>query len=926
MSKMKWRMVALIAAALCASGARAGEVTLQYLGAFRAAEIPYGGSALSYCDEGNSGLGSLYTYRAGMSSGMYEYDLPAPLAWTARDPSILPKANVLQGPVSSVGPHGLEYLPGMGEQTSGKLYFGSSGGSGSSPTHGYMDLDFTNIQGAWELSGVDDRRVGHYVFEVPESWRTNVGGKPLVTGFGWAPYGKGPDLYAYDPFPAQGVLPATKLLEYDSSHTMTGWDTADAWEAGAWVQVESDSAVLIAGKKVIDGVPRAQILFYHPDDFVSVLGGGNVYDPQPYKAISVEDKMFGSGSTITGMAYDRAGNVLYAVDPIDSYWGLAIHAWQVVNDLAVPHPGDANQDDKVDWDDYTILADHCGLVGVAGFADGGWVVGNFNDDDVVDEDDYGVWQANYGYDGESVPEPALLLLLGAGGALLVAAKRRRAGIGGGAPAVAWLVAIALLAAAVSGPARAEDYDWVTPMRHVHADYQDRTVPAIQGTIAQFGDSITVTQAYFEPLRYAHTNVSPQDQVKLDWLQSYIYQPCWGWYGGAYGSTGGTTVSWGLENMDTWLSGLNPEVALIMWGTNDLYQGPAPPRYTEYLSFIVQKCKDNGTVPILFTIPPSHSWDATAHVAAAREVAATERIPLIDYYDEIVTRRPHNPPVDTWDGADPMWDGYSGYEVPTLIACDGIHPSNWSAGQRNFDEEEGLNKNGFTLRNYLTLQKLYEVYEEVLDRPAPPPLPPVGQITYDLQYVGEGKFGFTFTIHGNDFQEKAFGADVTIEITDGGGIDVAASTFLEPFLSHAEVLIAAEDMYHIEAGTGLGSAYEQVDLAYVVTDGDLHGSGTVARDGADYPVDVDVSLPEFGDANLDGCVDGLDYNTWSLHYLEAAGWTEGDYNGDAIADGLDYNVWSLNYQVGCAGAAVPEPATLGLFAAGALLVLRRRRRA
>ena len=82
----------------------------------------------------------------------------------------------------------------------------------------------------------------------------------------------------------------------------------------------------------------------------------------------------------------------------------------------------------------------------------------------------------------------------------------------------------------------------------------------------------------------------------------------------------------------------------------------------------------------------------------------------------------------------------------------------------------------------------------------------------------------------------------------------------------------------------------------------------------------------GDANFDGCVDGLDYNQWSLHYLQAGGWGDGNFNGDGTIDGLDHNTWSLNYLSGCEGAGVPEPVCLAFFAAGGLLVLRRRRRA
>ena len=86
----------------------------------------------------------------------------------------------------------------------------------------------------------------------------------------------------------------------------------------------------------------------------------------------------------------------------------------------------------------------------------------------------------------------------------------------------------------------------------------------------------------------------------------------------------------------------------------------------------------------------------------------------------------------------------------------------------------------------------------------------------------------------------------------------------------------------------------------------------------------------GDANLDYCVDGLDYVIWSNNYLPvgaATDWLRGDFTGDGLTDGLDYVVWSNNFSFGCPAVptAVPEPAsalvlTLGLF------FIRRRSRA
>jgi len=93
----------------------------------------------------------------------------------------------------------------------------------------------------------------------------------------------------------------------------------------------------------------------------------------------------------------------------------------------------------------------------------------------------------------------------------------------------------------------------------------------------------------------------------------------------------------------------------------------------------------------------------------REIAREERLPLVDYAAEILQRRP-----DDWDGALPQFKASPGdeYQVPTLLARDGVHPSNPSKWSNDFSSES-LKHNGYTLRNYLTLISYAEIIERIL---------------------------------------------------------------------------------------------------------------------------------------------------------------------------------------------------------------------
>jgi hypothetical protein len=246
---------------------------------------------------------------------------------------------------------------------------------------------------------------------------------------------------------------------------------------------------------------------------------------------------------------------------------------------------------------------------------------------------------------------------------------------------------------------ADGADWHMNLRKVHARFRGR-----KGTFAHFGDSITATLAFWTPLQYARRNASPEMEQAFAAVKATLRPECWrDWKGPDYGNEGGQTSLWARKNVDGWLKRLNPEVALVLFGTNDL-QALDTDAYTRNLREIVQKCLENGTAVILSTIPPRHGFDtkAAAFAEAARQVARETGVPLTDLYAEILKRRPND-----WDGALDRFSAYEGYDVPTLIARDGVHPSHPQKYQNDYSEE-ALRHCGYSLRNSLTLLKYAEV--------------------------------------------------------------------------------------------------------------------------------------------------------------------------------------------------------------------------
>src|SRR5882724_7395618 len=162
----------------------------------------------------------------------------------------------------------------------------------------------------------------------------------------------------------------------------------------------------------------------------------------------------------------------------------------------------------------------------------------------------------------------------------------------------------LLASAVAvlpTPSRAADPpDWVGPMKQVRAKFT-----GTPGTLALFGDSITASLAFWAPLDFAPKTLDPDIAKSLATVKAHMKPESWRkWRGPDFGNQGSMTIRWADDNAEKWLTKLNPECVVLMFGTNDLTQ-LAEAEYERRTRAVVERCLKNGTVVILTTIPPRH---------------------------------------------------------------------------------------------------------------------------------------------------------------------------------------------------------------------------------------------------------------------------------------------------------------------------------
>ncbi len=187
---------------------------------------------------------------------------------------------------------------------------------------------------------------------------------------------------------------------------------------------------------------------------------------------------------------------------------------------------------------------------------------------------------------------------------------------------------------------------------------------------------------------------------------------------------------------------------------------------------------------------------------------------------------------------------------------------------------------------------------------------------------------------------------SLSITGSGVLDIGNNRIIVDYSSPATDPIASinswikNGFYDLAGPQIISSDIAADDLA----SGLSYGIGYA--DGADGAVaglpsgEIEVMFTLLGDANLDGIVNSEDFTPFSANVGKNGSWDNGDFNYDGTVNSEDFTPFSANLGQSATLAAaagvleganglslanVPEPASIGLMALGAVGVLARRRR-
>ncbi len=254
-----------------------------------------------------------------------------------------------------------------------------------------------------------------------------------------------------------------------------------------------------------------------------------------------------------------------------------------------------------------------------------------------------------------------------------------------------------------------------------------------GFVVHVGDSITYAAPYGSWARYGNGKTTADTNI-CNWMHANINgdgtnNTNSGWWLAYYdvpNRDGSFTARSGIR-ADQYLAGLtypdlpgvdqmftsgftNPdgkqyrdaEICVLMLGTNDVGASRTSAAFIADLGSIVDKMQAAGVIVAVSTLPPRYGFDAAIadYNTQIRSMAQTKAIPLIDFYQEVVRRRPNG----TW--------------MNTLISSDGVHPNSDYGGYHAdsdpyADGGDALSNSGYLLRDWLSVQKIQEIKTKVI---------------------------------------------------------------------------------------------------------------------------------------------------------------------------------------------------------------------
>ena len=194
----------------------------------------------------------------------------------------------------------------------------------------------------------------------------------------------------------------------------------------------------------------------------------------------------------------------------------------------------------------------------------------------------------------------------------------------------------------------------------------------QKSIMNLGDSISNSMAFVWPIRFGQHGMLANE--------GYYY------FEKEMSAQPSQKSSWGKEQIDKLLKNAHPETITILFGTNDILLGGTPGSYLANMEYIIDRCLEAGSIPILLTIPPTTraSLDIVRQYNNQLEQLAFEKqIPVIDVFQLFIDQK-------DWKS----------------LLFDGIHPNFFEDGKSG----------GYDLINSAVFE-MYKMLEmEVMQRP------------------------------------------------------------------------------------------------------------------------------------------------------------------------------------------------------------------